>query len=57
MKWNKSMTEDPKGKKSITLKSNADFDYTNLDDDIDDEELALLIKKFKKLNRKGRRFN
>jgi len=49
--------EDPKGKKSIALKSNVDSDDVDSDDDIDDEELVLLIKKFRKLNRKGRRFN
>jgi len=41
--------EDPKSKKSIVLKSNIDSDYTNSDDDMDDEELAFMIKKGKKI--------
>ncbi|XP_071724109.1 uncharacterized protein [Rutidosis leptorrhynchoides] len=49
--------EDPKGKKSIALKSNDDSDDTDSEDDMDDEELALMIRRFRKLNRKGRRFN
>lgn len=49
--------EDPKSKKSIALKSNDDSDVTDSEDDMDDEELALMIRRFRKLNRKGRRFN
>jgi len=49
--------EDPKGKKSIALKSNDNSDATDSEDDMDNEELALIIRKFRKLNEKGRRFN
>ncbi|XP_071723927.1 uncharacterized protein [Rutidosis leptorrhynchoides] len=49
--------ENLKGKKSIALKSNDDSDDTDSEDDMDDEELALMIRRFRKLNRKGRRFN
>lgn len=49
--------EDPKGKKSIALKSNDDFDDTCSEDDLDDEKLALMIRKFRKLNRKERKYN
>jgi len=49
--------DDPKSERSISLKSNADSNDTDSNDDMDDKELALLIRKFSKLNRKGRRFN
>lgn len=49
--------EDHKGKKSIALKSNDDSDDTGSEDDLDDEKLALMIRKFKKLNRKERKYN
>lgn len=49
--------EDPKGKKSIALRSNDDYDVTDSEYDMNDEELALMIKRFRKLNKKGRRFN
>ncbi|XP_071724666.1 uncharacterized protein [Rutidosis leptorrhynchoides] len=48
--------EDPRGKKSIALKSNDDSDDADSEDDMNDEELALMIRRFRKLNRKGRRF-
>lgn len=49
--------EDPKGKKSIALKSNNDSNDTDSEDDLDDEELALMIRRFGKLNSKGKMFN
>ena len=44
-----------KGKKSIALKSNIDSDNTDSEDEnVDDEKLALFIKKYKKMKIKGR---
>ena len=46
---------ESKGKKSIALKSNIDSkDAYSEDEDVDDEELALFIKKYKKMKIKGR---
>ena len=44
---------ESKGKKSIMLKSNIDSNDANTDED-SDEELALIIKKFKKMKKKGK---
>jgi len=58
--WHSSILRsrtDPEGKKSITLKSNVDFDETVSKYDMNNEELVHLIKIFRKLNKKGRRFN
>lgn len=42
--------EDSRGKKSIALKSN-DKSNDGSNDDMDNEKLALMIKKFNKLNK------
>ena len=52
---------DSKGKRSLALKSNIDFDDVDSDED-SDEELTLIIKKFKKMKKqgkmlKGKKFN
>lgn len=47
---------DSKDKKSIVLKSKIDFDYIDSEEDGDDEEPALLVKKFIKMNKKARKF-
>jgi len=49
--------DNSKCKKSIALKSNVDSDDADSENDLDDKELALLIKKFIKLNKKGKKFN
>jgi len=49
--------EDPKVKKSIALKSDDNSDVTDFEDHMDDEELALIIRRFRKLNKKEKRFN
>jgi len=49
--------ENPKGKKSIALKFNDDSNVTDSKDNMDDEVLAQLIRRFRKLNKNGRRFN
>lgn len=49
--------EDPEGKKSIALISNAVFDETESENDMDDEEFAFMVEKFKKLSRKERKFS
>jgi len=41
----------------MALKSNVDFDDMDPEDDMDGEELAVLIKKLRKINRNERRFN
>ena len=54
---NNNKPEISKGKKSITLSSNFDDEILDSnDEDEDDEELILVVKKFRKMVKKGRFF-
>ena len=54
---NNNKPEISKGKKSIALSSNFDDEISDsADEDEDDEELALMVKKFRKMVKKGRFF-
>lgn len=47
-------TENTRGKKTLALKSNEDFNDAESEDYLNDEEIALLVKRFKKFNRNNR---